>query len=453
MSIRTKILLYSSIITIVLVGVVYALIYNLFYQYRERAFKQEQMVKIQTTLKLLTEIKTIDKSIIESMDRITINDLYDEKLLLFDENKKLIYASIDDLPVDVDGEILSKLTPINQWVDQKDSLYDVIGACLQNDGKTFYGISKAYDQSGYLTLNYIKDVLIISFIALSVFLIFILYLISGKITQSILHVTRQIRGYNFESNNTPIVTKNSKDEIALLVKRFNELMERLSKAYLFQKHAVHHISHELKTPIAVLVSNFEKIEKETDIEKIKHALKSQKEDTKSLGDIINALLEIAKVESGQEIQQSTIRIDELLYDISDEISALRSDFQISIHYGPSIEEESMLTVKANPRLLKLALSNLLINSLLYSENNNANVVINFESTWLTISFINNGTVISLDEQQYLFQHFFRGGNSKGKKGFGLGLVMVHKILALHNGSIEYQNIDNINLFIAKLPLS
>jgi signal transduction histidine kinase len=411
------------------------------------------MVKIQTTLKLLTEIKTIDKSIIESMDRITINDLYDEKLLLFDENKKLIYASIDDLPVDVDGEILSKLTPINQWVDRKDSLYDVIGTCLQHQGKTFYGISKAYDQSGYLTLNYIKDVLIISFLALSIFLILILYLISGKITQSILHVTRQIRSYNFESNNTPIVTQNSKDEIALLVQRFNELMQRLSQAYLFQKHAVHHISHELKTPIAVLVSNFEKIEKETDIESIKISLKNQKEATKSLGDIINALLEIAKVESGKEFQQSPLRIDELLYDISDEISTLRTDYQISIQYGESIEEESMLTVKANARLLKLALSNLLINCLLYSENNSANVVINYATKWLTISFINHGTVISPDEQQYLFQHFFRGGNSKGKKGFGLGLVMVHNILSLHKGTIEYQNIDNINLFIAKLPLS
>ena len=454
MSIRAKILLYCSAVTITLIGMVYFLIYTLFAQYREVAFQQKQALKIETTLELLTDIKNIDKALIESMDQLTINGLYDEKLLIFNKEKNLIYSSIDDTPIPMPDKYLQELSPSNRRVEQKDSVYDVVGIYLEHEGKAFYGISKAYDITGYSTLKYIKNVLVISFIAFVLTLIILLYYLSGKITSSILNVTRQIKNYHFETNASPISTPNTKDEIALLVDRFNELMMKMNQAYLFQKHAVHHISHELKTPIAVLVSNFEKIEKETDIEKIKEQIQIQKEGTKSLSDIINSLLEIAKVESGKEIQQSKVRIDELLYDISDELGAIHPAFRCSIEYSPNIEDEAMLTVQANPRLIKVALSNLLLNCSQYSSDGNAKIVLSVEGKFLKIEYINNGLPINLDEQQYLFQHFFRGENSKGKRGFGLGLVMIHKILSLHNGQINYTVEEpQTNKFTILLPLS
>lgn len=454
MSIRTKILLYFSVVTISLIGMVYFLIYTLFYNYRESAFQQKQTLKIETTLELLTDIKNIDNTLIQSMDQLTIHSLYNEKLLIFDKEKKLIYSSIDDTQIPSFNSFLNKLSSQNKIVVQNDSLYDVVGIYLEHEGKAFYGISKAYDTSGYSTLKYIKNVLIISFIAFVLTLIILLYYLSGKITSSILNVTRQIKNYHFETNASPISIPNTKDEIALLVDRFNELMMKMNQAYLFQKHAVHHISHELKTPIAVLVSNFEKIEKETDIEKIKEQIQIQKEGTKSLSDIINSLLEIAKVESGKDIQQSKVRIDELLYDISDELGAIHPAFRCSIEYSPNIEDEAMLTIQANPRLIKVALSNLLLNCSQYSSDGNAKIVLSVEDKFLKIEYINNGLPINLDEQQYLFQHFFRGENSKGKRGFGLGLVMVHKILSLHNGQINYTVEEpQTNKFTILLPLS
>ena len=454
MSIRAKILLYCSIITISLIGMVYFLIFTLFAQYREVAFQQKQTLKIETTLELLTDIKNIDKALIESMDQLTINGLYDEKLLIFDKAKNLIYSSIDDTPIPLSDKYLLELSPANRRIEQQDNLYDVVGIYLEHEGKAFYGISKAYDLSGYSTLKYIKNVLIISFLAIVLTLIILLYYLSGKITHSILNVTRQIKNYHFETNASPISTPNTKDEIALLVERFNELMIKMNKAYLFQKHAVHHISHELKTPIAVLVSNFEKIEKETNQELIKEYIRVQKEGTKSLSDIINSLLEIAKVESGKDIQQSKVRVDELLYDISDELGAIYPDFRCSIEYSENIEDEAMLTIQANPRLIKVALSNLLLNCSQYSSDGNAKIVLSVENKFLKIEYINSGVPINLEEQQYLFQHFFRGENSKGKRGFGLGLVMVHKILSLHNGRINYSVEEpETNKFTILLPLS
>lgn len=95
---RDKILLYFSVVTIVLVGVALLFIYTFFYEYREEEFHEQQRNKIMTTLKILTEIRGIDEKLVQAMGQITINDLYDEKLLIFDRNKALIYTSIDNTP-------------------------------------------------------------------------------------------------------------------------------------------------------------------------------------------------------------------------------------------------------------------------------------------------------------------------------------------------------------------
>ncbi|MBW3545695.1 MAG: hypothetical protein KY428_08890 [Bacteroidetes bacterium] len=95
---RDKILLYFSVVTIVLVGVALLFIYTFFNEYREEEFHEQQRNKIMTTLKILTEIRGIDEKLVQAMGQITINDLYDEKLLIFDRNKALIYTSIDDTP-------------------------------------------------------------------------------------------------------------------------------------------------------------------------------------------------------------------------------------------------------------------------------------------------------------------------------------------------------------------
>ncbi|HTE34656.1 MAG TPA: HAMP domain-containing sensor histidine kinase [Chryseolinea sp.] len=454
MTIRSKILLYFSVVTIALVSAALFFINTLFYQYREQEFQQRQKDKIETTLKFLTQIKGIDHDIIEAMDRVNINDIYDEKLLIFDKNKTLVYSSITDTPIPFSGQILDALSARNPWIDRKDGLYDVVGVYIEQDEKAYYGISKAYDAFGYSKQNYLQSVLSVTLLVISLAVILTSYYLSKKITHSIFDITRQIKDFKFDGKSNPIVSTGNKDEIALLVKRFNELMHRMNEAFAFQKHAVHHISHELKTPIAVLVSDFEKIESETNPEKIKAWIRIQKENTKSLSEIINSLLEIAKAESGTSQSLTKIRIDELIFDLVGEIGVIHPEFQFSVAYSQNIDSENNLTVLANHRLMKAALSNLMLNCVQYSYDNKASISINPDENNLRVDLTNQGNVLDEKEQQFLFQHFFRGKNSSGKRGFGLGLVFIHKILSLYSGRIAYSNNGtDANTFTIWLPLS
>ncbi len=451
MSIRQKILFAFSLVTIILIGAAFLFIFAQFSAYREEEFLQRQKERITSTLRVLTEVKKIDEKIVQSLNRLTINDLYNEKLLIFDQNKQLIYTSIDDTPIPFPGDILNQLSEKKTWIEQKDGLYDVVGMSMTNRDNSYFGISKAYDTFGYLKLNYLRDILISTFIGISVIIILVSFYLSRKLTQPIVNITRKINNYNFNAAYTPIEFKDSKDEIAVLARQFNKLMKRMNEVFSFQKHAIQHISHELKTPVAILVSNFERIEKETDLHNIQAWIQIQKEDTKSLSEIINSLLEIAKAESDLSMVKESVRIDELIFDVAGEISSIYPDFQFAVEYSDT-DDENNLMVPANVRLLKAVLSNLMVNCAQYSNTNKAKIILSNEENQLMIGFENKGTVISEAENQYLFQHFFRGESSIGKKGFGLGLVFVQKIMTIHGGNVSYSSRNNdTNIFTISLP--
>lgn len=454
MKINKKISIYFSGCIIPTIGITFLVIYNLFYEYREEEFQKQQKKKITSTLRFLTEIKQIDDNLIQAMDSLTIHDFYDEKLLIFNERKELIYSSIDDTPIPVAQKILNELSVNKQWIETKENLYDVIGVYVNNRGNEYYGISKALDNFGYSKMNFLKYTLLTSFIMISLLIIAIAYYLSNRISYSIIDITNQIRKYDFEGDYKPIWAGKSNDEIAILASGFNQLLERMYNAFSFQKHAIHHISHELKTPIAVLVSNLERIERESDARTILTLIKDQKEDTKNLGDMINALLEIAKADAENMTKVGPVRIDDLVYDVVDELRILNEDFQFEVSIKGDIVEEKDLILMANYRLLKSAMMNLVANCLQYSIDERARIVITLHERIVALEFINHGPVITESEKRFLFQHFFRGGNSAGKRGFGLGLVLISKIVGLHRGSIRYDNPDSgTNIFTIQLPLS
>jgi two-component system, OmpR family, sensor histidine kinase ArlS len=108
-----------------------------------------------------------------------------------------------------------------------------------------------------------------------------------------------------------LAIETSSYELNQLTQRFNELLRRTNEAFVFQKHTIHHISHQLKTPISVMVSELERIKDFSSIEDVKPEIENQIIKAKSLGSIINVLLEISKIESGQQTKKQSLRIDEL----------------------------------------------------------------------------------------------------------------------------------------------
>lgn len=453
MNIRQRILVYFSALSISVIGFAFLLIFTVFSNYRREEYQQRIKDHTISTITDLSEAKQLNQNVLQSMSLLNINKLYQERTLLFNAKKQVIYSSLNDTKIPFPSQLLQSLSPDNPVLESHEGDTDIVGVYLVFNKEVFYGITKAYDVFGYSKLAFLKYTLWVLFGLISALILITSFILANQISKPIIAMASALRIINVETANHLLPIPEVQDEIYLLASRFNELMKRLQESFSFQKHAVHHISHELKTPISILVSNLERLEEESDLLVIKKGIIEQKEDTKLLGDMINALLEIAKVETHSNLTFQEIRMDDLVFDWVSEIKKIHPKFKFDVQFDDKIESVNKLSVQGNLRLLQMLIQNLLLNCVNYASDNRAQIYFKNQRGKLLIQISNKGKNISPDEIPFLFQHFFRGENSHGKRGFGLGLVLVNKIIQLHGGEIQYDSpAEQVNKFTLYFPL-
>ncbi|ADQ17782.1 integral membrane sensor signal transduction histidine kinase [Leadbetterella byssophila DSM 17132] len=431
MKIRNKILVYFSVTVMSLTLIFFALIYYLFSEYREEEFQQEQLSKIKNTISLIEEYKKKSAELSQLLDEQYINDFYDEKLLVYDHDKSLIFSSIDQLEIYRSDQILHELSPNVRWIEKVSDQYDVVGVYLEVHGKSYYAISKAYDNLGHSKRVFLGRLLVGMFALFSLVVWGLSLHLSKLIAQPIVRLSKNMMKVE---DFAKVEVDSTTLEIQDLAKSFNALLDRTKESFAFQKHSIHHISHELKTPIAVLVSELDALTQVKDIEEIRSKIPKLRDNAKNLGEIIHVLLEISKIDSGQPLLKESFRIDELYFDVVDELRHIYPAAVMEWNYPEREFQEEDLLINGNRLMFRQVLQNLLLNGIAYSSASKVRAKLGPNKE---LFFENEGPTLSSEEQTQLFSPFFRGENSRSRPGFGLGLALTQRILNLHGASISY----------------
>lgn len=436
-----------------LLGISFYTIYALSAEYRKEEFYRRLRDKTVTTYRLMVEVEQINYNMLRLFDRNTINSLYEEKIILFDSSFRVMYKSNDDKHVTYSPGILKQLRNTAE-LHFSDKRHETVGLKFRHNGKVYYGIAKAYDRFGKSKLEFLKWILISTFVVATVLMVLLSFFLSKLITQPVTLLTAEIERISPNNLSKRVEAKDTRDEVGFLAYKFNELLDRVERAFKFQYHFINHLSHELKTPLAVMMTNTERALTEGDTASLRKSLQFQQHALMELSHIINTMLDISMSETRMaDVQKDAIRVDELLFECMDEITLLDSSVQFDFIMDESLDNSDRLTVNGNTRMLKMALLNLLKNAVNYSENKKPFIKILSAPGAIEIKFINNGPVLVAEEQERLFRHLFRGSNSKQVKGFGLGLVLVHRIVTLHNGTVSYSvTSDEQNCFSVRLPV-
>jgi len=198
-------------------------------------------------------------------------------------------------------------------------------------------------------------------------------------------------------------------------------------------------SHEFRTPLstilssAYLISKYEEKEDYLKREKHVHRIVSS---VNTLTDVLNDFLSVGKIEEGKtQVRTVLFDVEAHLQQIVLELNGLLKKGQeiIYVHEGPK-------QIALDPALLKHIVMNLLSNAIKFSpEDSNIELYSRCNDESLFLSVTDKGLGIPEEDQQHLFERFFRGTNVTNIQGTGLGLHIVSKYAELMNGAVSFRS--------------
>ncbi|BAP33485.1 sensor sensor histidine kinase [Chryseobacterium sp. StRB126] len=440
MSLKRKIALTISIAFSLLFGMVMAVIYLSFNDFRRDEFKERFRQRLEFTTHFISKSKDFEEEAPIFFNENSDNILLNEKILIFNEQKELIYSTIKDRNVTWDSAMLKEL-------DKKKIIYTEktvpeIYAALRNiNGENYYILTSAFDTNGKSKLGFLKYLLITAYAMSTLLIGFFSYYFVEKFLRPLEDLNKEISEVTAHKLTTQIPVQESNDEVNVLAKSFNTMIVRLNDVFQSQKDFTASASHEIRTPITRMAFQLENLIKfEEHSPKTLSSLQQIQRDVYQLSDLTNSLLLLTKFdkENIQSIYED-VRIDEVIFEAFEGVEksypALKLDFLIA----EETSENAFLTISGIQSLLVIVFINLFKNAAVYSDNTEVKVLITETSTNLSVDVISHGATISEEEQAKLFEAFTRGNNAQNISGSGLGLRIVKRILEYHDAEIRYSS--------------
>ncbi len=271
-----------------------------------------------------------------------------------------------------------------------------------------------------------------------------------------IHLTAaRIRADNLSER---ISVPEGRDELAALARLLNRMFDGLEASFVQVKRFTADASHELKTPLALMRLNAERLRPRlADDAEGTAALDEILEDNERLRRIADSLLFLAKIESGAlAIATEEMPADALVRTFAEDAVALGEDcsarFQV-IRSDPG-------TIRCEPALIRQLLLNLVANAFRVSPPNHCVSLASelIEGVW-RLRVTDEGPGLPPEQLERVFERFVRyrptSGEDGGKSGNGLGLAICRSIATLHGGRITLVNrLDRSGLLVeVTLPRS
>jgi two-component system, OmpR family, sensor histidine kinase ArlS len=439
MKIGTRIAFQFTLLVALILAIFSVSLYLLLDSYTKKEFSKYLKDRAVNTANVLTKNKNQDKRLLKILDRNTLSSLYAAEVLIFNQENKIAYSNtVSDTVIYYSPELLDRIRK-EKFVDSSYNNKSVVGLMYVDEKtqKEFLILAQSEDVYGNQKLENIKYAMTIGLIS-AIFLTIVLgFFFSNQALKPISKINLEVSKITAQNLGQKLTISNNRDEIATLARNFNEMLSRLEKSFQIQKSFVSNASHELRTPLAAIKSEIQiALEQDRSSEEYKDILSSLDKDNSRLVKLTNGLLQLAKSEEGElNLKRENIRIDDILFEVQDDIIHQTPEYKIDIDFETIPQDEKMLTIYGNKSLLNTMISNIIDNACKYSKNNSAQVKIKFNKSNCIINIIDEGIGIAQEEIDRIFEPFYRTQNASNIGGHGIGLSICKKIVELHKGRI------------------
>lgn len=246
--------------------------------------------------------------------------------------------------------------------------------------------------------------------------------------------------------------KMSNKELQKVIEQLKKSLNKEKELNILKTRFIALASHEFKTPLSAILSSTELMAKYADLENVEKQqehLQKVKVMVARLNDMLDDLLTLENIEAGEvKPNYKLFEFKNLIEEVVNNTKPLLKENQVL-----QIENANSEVIYQDPNIVKIVLNNLINNAIKYS-GENSHIIVSFKSNKSNfyISIKDNGIGIPSNEQNLIFNRFFRAKNALYYPGTGIGLNIVKGYVNSLKGTISFKSTENNGtVFNVQLP--
>lgn len=249
---------------------------------------------------------------------------------------------------------------------------------------------------------------------------------------------RRVAGGDYSVRIPPQRTDGKKDEFEVIYDDFNLMASELASTEMLKNDFVSNVSHELKTPLAV-IQNYATVLQSEALDEEERREYSQKisEAADRLSTLVTNILQVNRLEN-QKIKPKTQP-----FNVSEAISRCILNYDLALEAKNITLDTNLdqdLVLDSDENLLDMVWNNLIGNAVKFTpENGRIQISLNKEGDVVRAVFADNGCGIAPDAIKHIFDKFYQADTSHATQGNGLGLALAKRIVTLLGGEISVQS--------------
>lgn len=269
--------------------------------------------------------------------------------------------------------------------------------------------------------------------------------------QKLAEATTKVANGDFSVYVPTLHTSDKLDYLDIMILDFNRMVEELGSIETLKTDFVSNVSHEMKTPIAIIKNYAELLQTNqlSEVQRKEYGIAIENAALR-LSDLISNILKLNKLENQR------ITPDMEPYNICGQLCECILQFEDAwdekeIELETEIEDVAM--IRADESLLELVWNNLLSNAIKFTESGGkVTICQTSDETCVKVSVADTGCGMSKESISHIFDKFYQGDSSHSKEGNGLGLALVRRVLELMSGDIQVVSKEGEgSTFIVTLP--